>query len=222
MKEQWRKITDLIDGLALRERAMIFVMLVVIVIAPVNMFLLEPLRVKQKTLLKDRTSRQQEIDSLQAQLMGVASKEYVDPDAENRKRLRELKRKIDELEAPVETAQQSLVSPEKRALLLGELLAQNPRLKLLSMKTIPPTTVLENQADPTKKGGAGASLVYRHGVQMIVEGNYHDLLQYLVMLEKLPWRIVWGTAELKVNEYPKIVLSLTLYTLSLEKVWLSI
>lgn len=222
MKEQWRKIADLIDALALRERAMVFVMMVVIVITPINMFLLDPLRAKQKTLLKERTSRQQEIDALQSQLLGVASKEQVDPDAENRKRLRELKLKIEELEAPVETAQQSLVSPEKRAFLLGELLAQNPRLRLVSMKTMPATTALENQADPTKKGSVSTSLVYRHGVQMVVEGNYHDLLQYLVTLEKLPWRMVWGAAELKVNEYPKIVLSLTLYTLSLEKAWLSI
>ena len=222
MKEQWRKITDRIDALALRERAMVFVMMVVLLITPVNLFLLDPLRAKQKDLLKERAARQQEINSLQAQLLGVASTGQVDPDAENRKRLRELKRKIDELEAPVETAQQSLVSPEKRALLLGELLAQNPRLRLVSMKTLPATTALENKADPTRKGSVGTSLVYKHGVQMTVEGSYHDLLQYLVALEKLPWRVVWGAADLKVGEYPKIVLSLTLYTLSLEKIWLSI
>lgn len=222
MKEHWRKFVDRIDALALRERVMVFVMMVVILITPVNLFLLDPLRAKQKTLLKDRAARQQEINALQAQLMGVASTVQIDPDAENRKRLRDLKRKIDELEAPVETAQQSLVSPEKRAFLLGELLAQNPRLRLVSMKTLPATTALENKADPSKKGSVSTSLVYRHGVQMVVEGNYHDLLQYLVTLEKLPWRMVWGAADLKVDEYPKIVLSMTLYTLSLEKIWLSI
>lgn len=222
MKEQWRKIADRIDALALRERVMVFVMMVVIFITPINLFLLDPLRANQKNLVKERAARQQEIDALQAQLMGVASTVQIDPDAENRKRLRELKRKIDELEVPVETAQQSLVSSEKRAFLLGELLAQNPRLRLVSMKTLPATTALENKADPSKKGSVGTSLVYRHGVQMVVEGNYHDLLQYLVTLEKLPWRVVWGAADLKVDEYPKIVLSMTLYTLSLERIWLSI
>jgi len=222
VKEHWRKFADRVDALALRERVMVFVMMVVILVTPINLFLLDPLRAKQKSLLKDRTARQQEIDALQAQLMGAASKVQIDPDAENRKRLRELKRKIEELEAPVETAQQSLVSPEKRAFLLGELLAQNPRLRLVSMKTLPATTALENKADPTKKGSVSTSLVYRHGVQMTVEGNYHDLLQYLETLEKLPWRMVWSAANLKVEEYPRITLSLTLYTLSLEKTWLSI
>ena len=222
MKEQWRKIADRIDALALRERAMVFLMMAVMLITPMNLFLLEPLRVKQKSLLQQRTARQKEIDALQAQLQGMASKSQVDPDAENRKRLRELKRKLDELEAPLETAQQSLVSPEKSTLLLGELLAQNPRLRLLSLKTLPATTALESKADPARKGSTTTSLVYRHGMQMSVEGSYHDLMQYLATLEKLPWRVVWGEADLRVEEYPKIVLSLTLYTLSLEKIWLSV
>jgi MSHA biogenesis protein MshJ len=222
VKEQWRKLSDRIDALALRERVMVFVMMAVILITPVNLFLLDPLRAKQKNLLQERTARQQEIDALQSQLQGLASNVQVDPDAENRNRLRELKRKLDELEAPLETAQQSLVSPEKSAFLLGELLAQNPRLRLISLKTLPATTALENQADPAKQGGAAVSLVYRHGMQMTVEGSYHDLQQYLAALEKLPWRMVWGEADLRVGEYPKIVLSLTLYTLSLEKVWLSV
>lgn len=221
MKEQWRKIADRIDALALRERLMVFVMMAVMLITPINLFLLDPLRTQQKNLLQERAAHQQEIDGLQAQLTGMTSNPQVDPDLENRNRLRELKRRIDELEVPLETAQQSLVSPEKSAFLLGELLAQNPRLRLISLKTLPATTALENKTDPAK-GGTSTSLVYRHGMQMIVEGNYHDLQQYLAALEKLPWRMVWGEAELKVDEYPKIVLSLTFYTLSLEKIWLSV
>lgn len=222
MKEQWRKIGDRVDALALRERVMIFIMIAVIMITPINLFLLDPVRVKQKNLLAEMVGYQAQIVDLQTQLQGMVSNSQTDPDAENRTRLRELKRKIEELEAPLESAQQSLVSPEKSAFLLGELLAQNPRLRLISLKTLPAATALENKPDPTKDGGAITSLVYRHGMQMIVEGSYHDLQQYLATLEKLPWRVVWGEADLRVDEYPKIVLSLTLYTLSLEKVWLSV
>lgn len=222
MKEQWRKIADRVDALALRERVLVFVMMAVILITPVNLFLLDPLRVNQKNLLQERAARQQEIDALQVQVQGVASNAQADPDAGNRNRLLDLKRKLDELEAPLETAQQSLVSPEKSVFLLGELLAQNPRLRLISLKTLPATTALENKADLAGAGTPVASLVYKHGMQMTIEGNYHDLQQYLAALEKLPWRMVWGEADFRVDEYPKIVLSLTLYTLSLEKVWLSV
>jgi MSHA biogenesis protein MshJ len=226
LKEHWRKIVEKIDALALRERALIFVMMSVVLITPVNMFLLDPLRTKQKTLSQQLTDRQSQIAALQTQLQELAASSQIDPDMENRKRVQELKRKLVDLEAPLENAQQSLVSPDKEVLLLEDLLIQNPRLRLVSLKTLPPTTALESkQVEAGKKSGAAmpvTSLVYKHGVQLTIEGGYQDLLQYLVAMEKLPWRVVWGEANFRVDEYPKIVLTLTLYTLSLERVWLSV
>lgn len=226
MRAQWRTLVEKVDALALRERALIFLMLSVTMITPINMFLLDPLRVKQKQLTTELKDRQTQIAAIQSQLQGIAVASQIDPDLENRKRFEELKRRYAELEAPLENVQQSLVSPGKQVSLLSDLLAQNPRLKLVSMKTLPASAVLENRtADQAKKGGPvmpATSLVYRHGVQLIIEGSYHDLLQYLATLEKLPWRVVWGEADLRVQEHPMIVLTLTLYTLSLEKVWLSV
>jgi MSHA biogenesis protein MshJ len=91
---------------------------------------------------------------------------------------------------------------------------------------MPATSILESKAvgqgNQNTQAAPSTSLVYRHGVQLTIEGGYHDLLQYLVAMEKLPWRVVWGEADLRVDEYPKIVLTLTLYTLSLEKVWMNV
>jgi len=226
LKEQWQKILEKVDALALRERALLFVMMSVLVITPINMLLLDPLRTKQKTLSQQLKEKQTQIDALQTQLQGLAASSQIDPDVENRQRLNELRGKLKELEAPMETVQKSLVSPDKKVMLLEDLLVQNPRLRLVSLKTLPATSVLESKTiDAGKKGSPAVpstSLVYRHGVQLTIEGGYHDLLQYLVAMEKLPWRVVWGEANLRVDEYPKIVLTLTLYTLSLEKVWMNV
>lgn len=226
MKEQWQKILEKVDALALRERALLFVMMSVLLITPINMLLLDPLRTKQKTLSQQLKEKQTQIDALQTQLQGLAASSQIDPDVENRQRLNQLRSKLKELEAPMETVQKSLVSPDKKVMLLEDLLVQNPRLRLVSLKTLPAASVLESKTiDGGKKGGPAVpstSLVYRHGVQLTIEGGYHDLLQYLVAMEKLPWRVVWGEADLRVDEYPKIVLTLTLYTLSLEKVWMNV
>ncbi len=226
MKEQWRKIVEKVDALALRERALIFVMMSVVLITPINKFLLDPMRVKHKSLSQQLKDKQSQIAALQSQLQGLAVSSQIDPDSENRKRVKELKHKLVELEAPLETIQQSLVSSEKKVSLLADLLAQNSRLKLISLKTLPATSVLESRSvDATKQGRPAmpaTSLVYKHGVQLVIEGEYHDLQQYLAILERLPWRVVWDRADFKVEEYPKIVLTLTLYTLSLEKIWLSV
>ena len=55
-----------------------------------------------------------------------------------------------------------------------------------------------------------------------MRGGYADLTQYLQMLEKLPTQMFWGMADLNVVKYPQAELTLTLYTLSLDKTWLQV
>lgn len=224
-KEHWRRLTEKIDALALRERALIFLMLAVILITPINLFLIDPLRIKQKTLSKQLAERYSQLEGLQVKLQGMAASTQIDPNVELRNKINQLKKKLQESEAPLETVQQALVTPEKKAALLEDLLLQNPRLRLVSLRTMPVSSALDSRStDSTqKKGGKQeSSLVYRHGLELTIEGSYLDLLQYLALLEKLPWRVVWGEADFKVQEYPKVLLKITLYTLSLEKIWMSV
>ncbi|HEX5686171.1 MAG TPA: hypothetical protein VFY73_19255 [Ideonella sp.] len=69
---------------------------------------------------------------------------------------------------------------------------------------------------------AGAPL-FRHGVEITVEGPYGDLMGYLSSLESLPGpRLLWGGVKLKVEKHPTVQLSLTVYTLSLDRAWLEL
>ena len=63
-------------------------------------------------------------------------------------------------------------------------------------------------------------LLYRHGVELTVRGNYLDMVNYMEALESMPARLIWGKANLVVEEYPNARLTLTMYTLSLDKKWM--
>jgi MSHA biogenesis protein MshJ len=65
-------------------------------------------------------------------------------------------------------------------------------------------------------------VLYRHGVELTVDGSYADLLTYLKALEAMPQRVLWGGVQLKVEQHPKATLTLRLYTLSLSRTWLEI
>ena len=73
-----------------------------------------------------------------------------------------------------------------------------------------------------KKTEEESGPIFRHGVALEVEGSYLDLLDYLVALEKLPQQVYWGNLQLNVKNYPKAVMSVEIYTLSLDKKWLSL
>jgi MSHA biogenesis protein MshJ len=66
------------------------------------------------------------------------------------------------------------------------------------------------------------SLLYRHGVEISVRGNYLDMIDYMTALESLPTQLFWGGARLDVEDYPTSRLTLTLYTLSLDSKWLKL
>jgi MSHA biogenesis protein MshJ len=65
-------------------------------------------------------------------------------------------------------------------------------------------------------------LLYRHGVEVTVRGNYLDMVDYMSALEAMPTRLFWGRAQLDVEAYPAARLTLTLYTLSLDRKWMKL
>lgn len=81
---------------------------------------------------------------------------------------------------------------------------------------------LTTPAATTTPAVDGAPL-YRHGVEITVEGSYGDLMAWLFSLENLPGpRLLWGGVKLNVDQHPTVRLSLTVYTLSLDRAWLEL
>jgi MSHA biogenesis protein MshJ len=73
-----------------------------------------------------------------------------------------------------------------------------------------------------KSAKLNINTVYRHDVEIVVQGGYLDIMKYLAQLEAMPWHLFWSKAKLSVDEYPKTTLTLTLFTLSLDKKWLNL
>jgi MSHA biogenesis protein MshJ len=104
-------------------------------------------------------------------------------------------------------------------------------LRLVRLDTLPPEPVglpAKDNADktaPTAPAAANATEaapLFKHGIQLTLVGNYASLTRYMEKLEHLPAGFYWARAELDANGHPEISLTLTLYTLSLEKTWLTV
>lgn len=65
-------------------------------------------------------------------------------------------------------------------------------------------------------------LLYRHGVEIFLQGSYLDMISYMDALQALPAQLFWGKAELAAGQYPNARLKLTLYTLSLDQKWMQL
>ena len=222
---KWEIFAEKINGMTLRERGMIFVMAAVVLFTLINTALIEPLLAKQKRFTQQITQQESEINGIQAQAQALVQVRVNDSDGVNRARLITLKQQLFEVGKSMQAHQAQLVAPRKIAGLLKEILARNGRVKLVGMRNLAVAPLLEEGAQPQAATQTAASTevqIFKHGVEMTVSGNYLELLNYLQELEKLPWRLFWGNASLRVGEHPNASLVLTIYTLSLERAWLTI
>jgi MSHA biogenesis protein MshJ len=238
MKQQWTWIASRIDALSLRERGMAFAAAASIVTALIYSFLLGPQFDKQKDLSQKLSQEQSKIAALQAEIQMKANEQSIDPDAATRLEMQKLKLQSAQMHRDILNMQKGLVSPDKMAALLGDIVKQHGKLRLVSLKTLPVVSVsdanndkkteeksAEAEGDAAPEGSEGATpavAVYRHSVEIKIQGEYLDMVAYMAQLEAMPWQLLWGKVNLTVEDYPKANLTLTLFTLSLNKKWLSI
>lgn len=219
------EIIQKIDAMSQRERVMVFAAALTVVVGIGYALLIDPQLARRAILTKQIESQGQQLQAVEAQLQSFAQG-VKDPDVSSRARLESAKRQLAEIEAFLHEKQEHLVPADKVASLLEEVLRRNRGLQLVSLKTLAAAPLVEKVPE---KGGVAAGAppgpegqIYKHGVEITVKGSYLDLLEYLGQLEALPWQVYWGKAQLEVEEHPISALTLTVYTLSLEKAWLRI
>lgn len=211
---------------ALQQREKVLVAAAVVLVAGFGSYLLwvEPAAVKAANLKKQIDQRKGDLNQLQAQVDTLRAG-MRDPDAATKSALAEAKAALAATEQRLRAFDGTLVAPERVPQLLQSLLARHRGLALVSLETLAPTPLIALAAgDKEAKSGQAAlptgSNIFKHGLEIKVAGGYHDLLAYVAELERSPQKLLWGGMELKVTAYPKSELTLTVYTLSLDSIWL--
>ena len=123
------------------------------------------------------------------------------------------------LDAKLRILENTLVTPRKSRVAAVE----NQNLELLSLRTLPPTTLIERASKGRRRGSArreetrrpgrcqarrqaapspAAPNIYKHGIEIRIAGSYNDLLKYLTDLERMPQRIIWNRVTLTAEKYP--------------------
>jgi MSHA biogenesis protein MshJ len=215
VKALLRRYSERIDALTLRERVLIFIAVALVLVAFVYLGFLAPLLEKDKRLAREVARRQSELATLQTQLQAMARTSDMRPDEANRAKLEDLKRQLVQLDGQIGEAASRFTSPRHMRDVLQEMLARNPRLQLVDLKTLPVDLFGNSDA-------RGPRPIYRHALELTISGAYLDLYAYLRQLEGLPTRLYWRKADLAAGDYPKVVLKLTVYTLSFDRSWMNI
>jgi MSHA biogenesis protein MshJ len=239
MKQRLIQLAARVDALTLRERALVFAAAVAVLAFAGYQLVLAPILRAQDVLTEQILQQRNDMMAIDAGIEAKVLAYQVDPDAPARTRLDAVKQESAQIGDALLAMQHGLVPPERMAPLVDAILRANGRLQLLALRTLPVEAISGRAANaaaagpaaaaapataPTTPADAGksADLLYRHGVEVTVRGNYLDMVDYMSALEAMPTRLFWGKAQLDVEEYPASRLTLTLYTLSLDRNWMKL
>jgi MSHA biogenesis protein MshJ len=236
MKQRWQVLAARIDALSQRERVMVFVAVLATLALAAQFIVFGPLQRKQDALRTQLAQQKTMIAATNAEIVRKLELARQDPDGPLRARLQAVRGETERLSADLRAMQRGLVSPERIAPLLESILRANGRLKLVGVRTLPvdPLSSIVDAGEKAKGMPAatpaaaapaavkGPELLFRHGVELTARGSYLDMVDYMAALEALPTQLFWGRAQLDVEEYPTVRLTLTLYTLSLDEKWMKL
>lgn len=134
--------------------------------------------------------------------------------------IEQLRRRVAEGETALRDASATLVPAHEMVPLLERVLARAGGLKLRAMQSLGRTPV--SASVPAGAPAPATGALYRHEIELSVEGSYADLLVYLKAIEQSPQRVIWAGMKFEVTQHPDVKLTLRLATLSPDREWLEI
>ncbi len=228
MMGQWRAVAARFGAMTVRERAIVLLAVIAGTALVFDALAIRPLETRKKLLERQVAQTRESARLAEAALK--ARESVPDPDAVKRSYRDVLRKQLAEIDQSMQGLQKGLVPSEKMAKLLEDMLGRSRGLQLVSLRTLPTQRFEAPGAAPAQKpAGKGAKpgfpvhperTLYRHGVEVTLQGSYPDLLEYLAQLEKLPWQMFWGRIIMSTEQYPRLRVTLTVQTLSLNQAWL--
>jgi MSHA biogenesis protein MshJ len=210
------------ESLSLRERAFVVLALLALLVAVWDTYMMEPLR-------RTRAGLESELSNATAYGMTATSADVSDPRQVAMKRAGELQTQLASLDAQLKNTARGFVSSDRMIEVLHDVLDRQGRLELVSIRNLPETSLVPPPvpapgADPAAADAAKSEPQppYVHSIELVVDGQYSDVLDYLGQLEALPWKFRWKSLDLSTAGYPRNRVRIVLSTLSLDSTWLGV
>jgi MSHA biogenesis protein MshJ len=211
-----KKLRDKYHTLSKRQKVLVFLVSAVLLFMLGNLFLVSPVKKRaaataaQVTALQDDTlETQTKIDLLlhevQASLANPGSAKS-----------RTLRGQIDELDDQLVEYYDNLIPASKMGEILQQALTSESGLKLQSIKSLRVERLSAYESADEQESVA----LFRKGIQLRFEGDYFSTVNYLKKLENLEWKLLWGSLDYKVMDYPTATVTIQVYTLSSEEGWI--
>ncbi len=204
MNERWKLWGEQFSQRAPREKWLIVVCGVIVIVLAMQTLLLDPVLSQKKATQEKLSSTQLTNQRMQNEIVILEREMAKDPNQEINKEFALLLDQSQDLSKQLSDVISNLVSPSQMAELLQSVLSHSAKLKLVSLESLP--------SSPINETGEQAQY-FLHPVRIELTGTYFAIRDYLQALENLPVKYYWRSFQYQVESYPNARLTLEVYTL---------
>jgi MSHA biogenesis protein MshJ len=213
-----------VDARSRRERLLLGGAVLALVVLAWELAVRSPLYERWSGAVERTGAVRAETEELRARIRDLEERVAAATGGEGRSPSERLEARIAEIDEALAQRTRRVVSPRQMVSVLRDLVSADPALGLVALRNTGVEPLIEQARGEAAGDGAAAEVprVYRHRVEVVVEGRYFDLVAYLERLEELPWQFQWDALEVRTIEYPNARATLSLSTLSLAEDWIGV
>ncbi len=178
---------------------------------------IEPKQLELEGLLRTVERQKNDLVRLETQISNIEKELMQDPNEPLRKNVVKLRASIEKVDESLREQTVDLIPANKMPEVLEKILERSSKLKVVQMSSIPPVRMMDINATD----GEDVNL-FQHGVSLVLQGQYMDILNYLEEIEGLEWRFYWKRFDYLVGEYPVAQAEIELYTLSTNEAFIGV
>ncbi len=216
-----------IDERNRRERLLLALTLAVVVLVAWNGLFRAPLAERRAVAVDSVAQLERDIASLEDSRAGIEEKIARLEGESGMSAVERVRQRLDALDAVLAERTARLISPDQMVRALRDVVNADAEVSLVRLRNAGATPVITEPGgdadnEDTTSADDGIPRVYRHDVELVVEGRYLALLAYLERLEGLEWQFQWEAITVETREYPVTRATVSLSTLSLAEDWIGV
>ena len=201
MKQWWSVQSARIDAMSLRERAFLFLSLILIVLAMADVLLLSTAQKAHRQVTQRYAAQGVELTRLRAELAAVA--QPVDANKAAREELAAADAQLQQVMQDIKTLAPVTEGGPPLEQVLVQFLRRQPGLTLLGTQTLSADVL----ASTNPLGASAVPGLSKRGLELRVAGSYAELTRYVKTLETALPNLRWGALVLKKDlQVPELTL----------------
>jgi MSHA biogenesis protein MshJ len=214
-----------------RERLLLALTVAVVVLVAWNGLVRAPLAERRAVAVDSVAQLQSDIAALRESRAGIEDRIAALEDESGKSAVDRVRERLDALDEVLAERTARLISPDQMVRALRDVVDADAEVSLVRLRNAGATPVITETEQGSGSGDGsgeaghdddGIPRVYRHEVELVVEGRYLALLEYFERLEGLEWRFQWEAITVETREYPVTRATVSLSTLSLAEDWIGV